>query len=691
MAAGLDNRLRMSSGTGARIAHIPALDGIRGLAVIAVIVYHGDVGALTGGFIGVDLFFVLSGFLITSLLLNEHDKFGRVDLSRFWIRRFRRLLPAVLVFLTAVALWSWIAADPTTLRDIRNGALAGLAYVSNWFFVLSGVSYGMEWSAPSPVLHLWSLSVEEQYYVVWPLVAGWLLSLGVRRRVPGRRVFLVFGLGAVAVSTVWMLVLGATGATKDRMYFGTDTRMATILVGVALAALLQPVVARRGADGEACDPGRARLAGLLGSGGALFLVFVALTSNEKDPWLYVGGFTLVALACAAVIAAAVTHPASDRILGSKPLEWVGTRSYGLYLWHWGVIVALAVAAPGFTGWPRLAVAVVVTGTIAELSYRLVENPIRTGSFKLPVPRVAVPTSFAVVAALLMLGTHGAEDLPDYLRERTVDDIEIVEPSSTQPPATQPHITAAPDTSPPGAPVPDTSAPATAPPATPKRVALVGDSVAASLADALEAEFTSRGIAFANASAPGCGVLDGDPADDRGQILQITSKCSAAIPDLQRNVVDKADPDLVVVLSSWEAGDRVVDGVWHPFGSAEADSQLLDLYRRTIDRVTSGGARAALVTIADNVDSKRGPADGDKIRRLRHMNGVLEQVVQRDPARASLVRLDKIVCPDDPCPKVVGGIELRATDGAHFADRDAAAFVARELVDRIVGVAPGSPG
>lgn len=657
--------------------------------MIAVIVYHGDLGVLTGGFIGVDLFFVLSGFLITSLLLNEHEKNGRIDLSRFWIRRFRRLLPAVLVFLVAVALWSWIAADPTTLRDIRNGALAGLAYVSNWFFVLSGVSYGMEWSAPSPVLHLWSLSVEEQYYVLWPLVAGGLLTLGARRRVPGRNVFAAFGLGAVAVSTGWMIALGAMGATKDRMYFGTDTRMATILVGVALAALLQPAVARRGAGGEACSAGRARLAGLLGGAGVLFLLFVAFTSNEKDPWLYLGGFTLVALACAAVIAAAVTHPASDRILGSKPLEWAGTRSYGLYLWHWGVLVAFAVAAPEFSGWPRLAAAVVVTCTIAELSYRFIENPIRSGSFKVPVPRIAVPASFALVAALLVLGTHGAEDPPDYLQERTVDDIEVIEPSTTRPPAT-PDISA-PATSAPGTPAPDTSVSTTAPQATPKRIALVGDSIAASLADALAAEFTSRGIAFANASAPGCGVLDGDPADNRGQILEITNKCSGAIPDIQRGVIERARPDLVVVLSSWEAGDRVVDGVWHPFGSAEADSQLLDLYQRTIDRLTVGGARAALVTIADNVDSKRGPADGDKIRRGRHMNSMLEQVVKRDPLRTSLVRLDEIVCPADPCPRVVGGIELRATDGAHFADPAGAAFVARQLADKIVSVAPGSPG
>ena len=664
------------------IPHMPALDGIRALAVIAVIIYHGDVGFLPGGFIGVDLFFVLSGFLITSLLLSEQRASGTIDLRRFWTRRFRRLLPAVLVFLVAVAIWSAIAADPTSLTDIRRASLAGLAYVANWYFIASGTSYGMTWSAPLPVLHLWSLSVEEQYYVVWPLIAGWLMTRAGRGVGAARRAIAGFGVVVAVVSTLWMVLLATRGASTDRMYFGTDTRAATILLGVALAAVLQPLVAQRHDANCVLPVLSARVAGALGAVGSVFLVIVALVTHEKDLWLYRGGFTLVALACTAVIAAAVTHPNSDRIFGIKPLEWVGTRSYGLYLWHWGVIVALAVAFPQFTGWPRLAVAVVVTGLISEASYRFLENPIRTGTFHLPRPRLLVPASFVVVAGLLVLGTNGAEDLPEYLQQRPADDIEMEVPVAPSTSSTTTVVTST-------VPGETTASTTTEPPGPrPTRVALMGDSVAASLSKAMAQQFKDRGIAFADASTPGCGVLEGDIADERGQLFEMTASCSGAIANLQRSVIKRTNPDLMVVLSSWEAGDRIVNGVWHPFGSAEADAQILDLYDQMLDRVTVRGARVALVTMADPIDSPRGPAKPDQMRRLRHMNELLEQVAQANPQRATFVRLDDIVCPTDPCPKVVEGIELRGVDGTHFADPSAANFVATRLVDRLVEVPAG---
>ncbi|MGB6059806.1 MAG: acyltransferase family protein [Microthrixaceae bacterium] len=678
------------------LGHIPALDGLRALAVIAVLIYHGDVGFLGGGFIGVDLFFVLSGFLITSLLLAEHQRKGSIDLKRFWIRRFRRLLPALMVYLVAVAIWAALAADPTTLSSVRRASLSGLGYVANWYFIASGVSYGMAWSAPSPLIHLWSLSVEEQYYVVWPLIAAGLFAIAVARRRPARRLFAIVGVSAALASTIWMLKLAVGGATTDRMYFGTDTRAATILVGVVLAAVLQPAMAARQDTSAIVHSRTTRLATMLGLTGAAVLVTVAVVAHEKDRWLYRGGFALIAVASAAVIAAAVLHPGADRWLSVAPLRWAGTRSYGLYLWHWGVLVALAVAFPQFTGWARLPVAIAITGVITECSFRFIENPIRTGIFRLPVPRLLVPVSFALIAGLLVLATNGAEDQPDYLKSRTADDVEMVAPPSSDPSGgtLAPPATVAPQVPPgdsrPGS-APSVPSPTTEPPVLlrPSRVALVGDSVAASLAPALAEAFSANGMAFANASAPGCGVLEGDPADDRGEPLAITSACSGAIPDLQRSIVKRTSPDLVVVLSSWEAGDRLVDGVWHPFASAEADAQLLRLYDEMLDRLTVGGARVALVTIADPVDSKRGPAKEEQTRRLRHMNDLLEQVATRDPIRASLVRLDEIVCPADPCPKVVDGVELRALDGAHFADPKGAALVADQLVARIAQVPAGS--
>lgn len=680
----------------AGLVHLPGLDGLRGLAVIAVLVYHAEVGVLPGGFLGVDLFFVLSGFLITGLLLSEQRRTGGLHLGAFWGRRFRRLLPAVLVFLLAVALASWLWADATTLADIRADALAGLAYVANWWFVVSGQSYAGSFSQPSPVTHLWSLSVEEQYYLLWPLVVAGCLgaTLALRRgahrdgriaRGGGRRLLLVVSSAALVLSTLWMLFLSLRGASADRLYFGTDTRAATILAGVVLALLLEPVLAAR-ARGEADDPVHPALRrGVAAAGalGAVVLLAGVLTADHTDTWLQRGGFTLMALAAAAVIAAVVLHPRLDGALGNGVMRWFGTRSYGLYLWHWLVLVVLIWTVPSFTGWPRLVAMVAITALIAEISYRVVERPVRTGRVKIPAPRATVPLAFLAVAGILVLATAGAEEQPDYLQARSPDDVQIVEPPSTTVPTT-----AVPSTAPAGAPT--TAAPTTAPPAAarPTRVVLIGDSVAASLGGELGGALGLQGVTYADSSFPGCGVIEGDPASPQGAPIEITKACSAAIPRNQRDVVARVGPDLVVSLSSWEVRDRIVDGRWDPWATPASDETILRLFREMTDRVTAGGARLALVTLPDPVSSDLGPVDPDMVARHRHLNELLAEVARRDPQRVSLVRMDDIVCPTDPCPTEVGGIVLRPKDGTHYDDPDAATFVAQRLVDRIMATPAG---
>ena len=681
----------------AGLVHLPGLDGLRGIAVLAVLVYHADVGVLPGGFLGVDLFFVLSGFLITGLLLSEERGSGGIHLGGFWARRFRRLLPAVLVFLLAVAAVSYLWADPTSLGRIRSDSLAGLTYVANWWFVVSGQSYAGAFAAPSPVTHLWSLSVEEQYYLMWPLVVAACLGgyLSLRRRSAGRgdgrRALLVVSSAALVASTAWMAVLSLAGASADRLYFGTDTRAATILAGVVLALLLEPHLAARAAGGDTPLVRRgATGAAAAGAVGAVLLAYGAATSDHRDRWLHRGGFTLMAVAAAAVIAAVVLHPRIDRGLGNRPLRWFGTRSYGLYLWHWLVLVVLVWQFPTFTGWPRLVVMLAVTAGIAEVSYRVVERPIRAGRIRVPFPAVTVPAAFVVVGFALVAATTGQQPEPEYLRARDPAGVSVVEPSST---------TAAPGTGP-VAPTPPTaaatppapsvpSAPSGPAPARPTRVLLVGDSVAASLGDALGADLGAAGVGWADSAFPGCGVLSGDPADPEGRPIEITAACGAAIPRTQSAVVRRIHPDLVVVLSTWEVRDRIVDGTWFPYASPDADRVTLDLYRRMTDRLTATGARVALVTVADPVDSRLGPVDPDMLRRHRHLNDLLAEVARRDPARVTLVRMDDIVCPADPCPTEVGGVELRPRDGTHFDEPAAARLVAGGLVPRLLGVPAGT--
>ena len=211
----------------------PGLDGLRALAVAAVILYHGQVSWAKGGFLGVDVFFVLSGFLITSLLLTEHEKTGRIGLTAFWSRRARRLLPALFLVLAAVALYAVVWAQPSELGTIRGDGLASLLYVSNWKFIYTGASYFQAFQSPSPLTHTWSLAIEEQWYLLWPLAV--ILMMRVFRG--NRKTMTAAIVGLALASATLMAVLFHPGSDPSRVYYGTDTRSQALLVGAALAAL----------------------------------------------------------------------------------------------------------------------------------------------------------------------------------------------------------------------------------------------------------------------------------------------------------------------------------------------------------------------------------------------------------------------------------------------------------------------
>ncbi len=368
--------------SGPRLPYIPALDGLRAVAVLAVLVYHSSVHWLPGGFLGVEVFFVLSGYLITSLLLSEFRSTGRIDLKTFWIRRARRLLPALYLLLIATLTYSVIFL-PLQVTQLRSDALAAAFYVTNWWLIFAHRSYFEEMGRLSLLKHLWSLAVEEQFYLIWPP----LFALGMSR-LRQRKVILGV-LGAVGVSTVLMAVLFRPGVDPSRIYYGTDTRAAELLVGAALAFVWQPGGETKFSIGWVTrglawlGPGR-RAQVMLEAVGIAGLLGVALAFwrlGEFDSTLYQGGFLLVALATAAVIAATV-HPRSrllSRALGCPPLRWVGVRSYGIYLWHWPVFM---VTRPGLdislSGFPLFLLRLAITLAFVEISYRFVETPFRSG-------------------------------------------------------------------------------------------------------------------------------------------------------------------------------------------------------------------------------------------------------------------------------------------------------------------------
>ena len=351
---------------GPRLAYRPGLDGLRAIAVAAVFLYHSRIDWLPGGFFGVDLFFVLSGYLITSLLLVEWDAGTRIDLRRFWLRRARRLLPALVVVVLAALILAAIFARADLART-RGDAVSSLLYYTNWHLIFANHSYFVRMGNPSLLQHLWSLAVEEQFYVIWPLLLVPGLVLIGRRRLP----YVVVAGIAGSAALMWILY---KPTDPSRVYYGTDTRAFLLLMGILLA-LVWPHIERlrRGLP----------LLELLGVSALVATVLLFRQMEDFNPTLYRGG-DLAAAFCFAVLIAAVAHPATGlgEALGIAPLRWLGERSYGIYLWHWPIVELMR---PGvdipWTG-PGVVVAqAAIVLSAAALSYRYVEQPIRTGSLQ----------------------------------------------------------------------------------------------------------------------------------------------------------------------------------------------------------------------------------------------------------------------------------------------------------------------
>jgi peptidoglycan/LPS O-acetylase OafA/YrhL/CubicO group peptidase (beta-lactamase class C family) len=352
-----------------RLPYIPGLDGLRALAVVAVLLYHAGL-PVRGGFLGVESFFVVSGFLITALLLVEWRQRGRIDLPAFWLRRARRLLPA-LFFLLAGTLVFVALRMPRELREVRDDTLAALVYVMNWRLIAGEQSYFDPLVRPPLLQHLWSLAVEEQFYLFWPL----LFALGARllRAASLLAVTLLVAVG----SAMLMAALYRPGADPSRIYYGTDTRAMGLLLGAALALVWTP-------DSTQATTGRRVGVALDGAAimalGGLIACFFML--SDRLPLLYRGGFVVIATLTAIVIAA-LAHPGArlmPRLLGWRPLRVIGLRSYGLYLWHWPVFMVTrpALDVP-LKGLPLLALRLAIVGALVELSYRYIEMPVRRGA------------------------------------------------------------------------------------------------------------------------------------------------------------------------------------------------------------------------------------------------------------------------------------------------------------------------
>jgi peptidoglycan/LPS O-acetylase OafA/YrhL len=598
--------------------HVPQLDGLRGIAVAAILLFHLGVHPFRTGFLGVDVFFVISGFLITSLLLSEADRTGRISLGRFWARRIRRLLPALVVFLLVVAAVGALVGTVSERRSLRGDLLATTTYVANWHLIGTS-NYFVDVGIDSPLEHTWSLAIEEQFYLIWPLViAGALVWLRVRRRT------LVIVATAGAIISVALLFARWQTGSVERAYMGTDARVFEPLIGALGAIVVTSVWARR------TLPRHARWITPVSAG----LVALGLaTISAEGPGYFTWGALALSLATVTLIAVVWTTPdagAVGRGLSWTPLVWIGTISYGIYLWHWPVYLWLGVREPNATVTRRVG-AILATIAIAAVSYMVIERPIRQGSRRasgsrmnewLSRPRnvlIAMPCALAFVACASLRAT-------------------------TVPPVSDAALV----------------------------IMMTGDSVPKQIIPALEAATESRDWRFVDATAGGCPVTGEEPVDPTGFGWTTVYDCRDTVVSTQQQLLTDTDPQIVLwwdrpSISNFRAADDSVvmagsDRFWQMRAQGLKDG---------VERLSANGAIVILMATEPpgvNLASSEWAQFqidhyGDITSRWDDM---LRAFAKAHPANTLFVDVRPIVCPTiaAPCDDMVGGIRARH-DGQHY--------------------------
>jgi peptidoglycan/LPS O-acetylase OafA/YrhL len=611
-----------STAEGEHFAYQPALDGLRALAVAAVLCYHHGASFAPGGFLGVDAFFVLSGFLITSLLALEFRRRGGISVPSFYLRRVRRLFPALLLLLFGVSAYAAFIAAPSELPSIRLDGIATLFYVENWRLVFSSQSYFEQFSAPSPLRHAWSLAIEEQWYLVWPIV-----FLGLLRVARGRvsRVLPVI-VGLALASAALMFALYDPSEDPSRVYYGTDTRAQALLIGSALGLLLL----RRPPLTERWTRITLEIAGL---GGIAVGVWLVAGTGDTSSMLYRGGLLGAAVAFAFVIAAAV-QPGSavvGRVLALKPLVWLGLVSYGVYLFHWPVFLWLTPTRTGIGGNALLALRCGVTLAIAIASYVLVEMPVRRGRLGLPQLRVVIP-AVAVLAIVVMVATTSSTTGTDRAAALPRGD-----PSDSTAPVESEAL----------------------------RVFLAGDSQAYRLG------FTDHELPFGinqdSRTVLGCGVVGGENVV-RGRVVPTSPTCHLW-PDVYREGIEGMRPDVsVLFVGGWEVLDRQFPDRRLEVFTDEYRAYLLE--QLEVARVVLTPRGEPLVVLGPACYDRPVVSENDVAgvqndpARLDWVKGVFREFAAMNPATVTYVDLGPLLCPGGVPRDTIDGTVVR-DDGMHF--------------------------
>ncbi|WP_113963171.1 acyltransferase family protein [Mycobacterium shimoidei] len=637
---------------------IDALDGVRAVAVALVLADHGGVPGMGGGFLGVDIFFVLSGFLITSLLLDELGRTGRIDLTGFWTRRARRLLPALVPMVLLVAVGrQFFSAE--AVAGLRDEAVATFFWAANWMFVAQKTDYFSQGAPPSPLQHAWSLGVEEQYYLVWPLLLiAVAVALAARARRRGRlatlggvrlSIFVLATLGALASAAVAVLV--ASDATRDRVYFGTDTRAQALLTGSAAAALLV-------GDWPALNRGWSLIRTRWGKWTARLLPVIGVAALGVAAHYATGTaaeFRHGLLAAVAVAAVLVIAPvALDQrgpvavALAWRPLVWLGTISYGVYLWHWPIFLVLNGERTGWSGLSLFALRCTATLAVSAASWWLIEQPIRKWRpVRVPLLRLAAATAATAAAMTLLIVPVGAKSGgTETSMPPGISSVAVV--SSSPPTGNRPA-----------------RAVGQRDPHRPFTVSVFGDSIGWSLMHYLP---PTPGFDFVDHTVIGCSLVRGGPYRYLGETLNQKSECESW-PSRWSAQLREDQPDAVLlIVGRWETVDRVNEGRWTHIGEPAFDAYIAGELSRALDIL---GASGAPVTVANLPYSRRGEQhDGslypeDQPERVDKWNALLRRTIGHRQ-NVGILDLKKKLCPEGVYTAKVDGIPVRS-DGVHLTE------------------------
>ncbi len=685
-----------SSGFG----HYPALDGVRGIAVAGVLVFHGGFEIATGGFLGVSTFFTLSGFLITSLLLAERASTGTIALGAFWKRRFKRLLPAAVTCIGLIAVfWSWLDLQSEAdfspvdvVGRIPGDLLAALFYVYNWraAFPPEGAGYNAlfeEVVEPSPAAHFWSLSIEEQFYVFFPLLAALILAY----LAWSKRVFAATLVGLLALSVLSVTWLDGF----DRIYNGTDVRMAEILVGALLAVAFSYA---RGRDFIMTHP----IVAWTGVAALALTVFLWYETTLRSGWLLEGGLFGYAMLSALVIMAATqaTGPVSF-VLSWSPLVWLGAVSYGLYLYHWPIFRWIDHDSTGLDPIPLFVARIAVTLAVAWLSYHYLEQPIRRGIKPgAGVSSIAIPigvTAAIVIAMTVAYSEIGRDDVDLDVAFDGDEDIALltdVSTTTTDADEESPLTTLPESAEPTGgsqaglAPATTTSAAPLVLEDRPPVVALIGDSIGINLREALSRRaealelppLTSPEIAHA-----GCDNTYGEGEINRVDL--ILPSCRDSYAPIEE-AFDRDQPDAVVIVGSTvdlmehrEAPDAPWLALTDEMRRGDLRAKLGELQATAVDR----GMSVVWVTVPCIADFKAEPL-GIEPEHVPLMNEVIKDVAADGPPTVTVFDLYAEVCPGGEFVRELAGDPQAREDGLHFSP-GVADILAKELGEVIDSVAP----